>query len=318
MPRLRELSWKRIPSAQAGVAGSPDEDQSTIQETQILSPIKGSVARWGEGIRENARVEKGDLIAELENLDSELVDRLKIQSVESAEQVDAAERIIRSVENQRDALQTNVPAYESQISVFEQTAEQRLSSAVQAVAAAKLKVKAADAERDELAAAMELAEAELERAKTLFEKKSISELELQQAETKVKQAEAKLRKAETQIQEAENVLQTKWSEQTAVQADGKAKVHAASLELNKARAELAKLEGDLVRAELDYTNAQRAEHVAQRQLANQSKLKIVAPVAGIVTNLADDQAILKEGDTICVLVPLPRDGETLSETTTIP
>ena len=47
-----------------------------LQRRQLVqSPISGRVARWTDGIREGIRVEKGQMIVEIQDLDPDLLDR---------------------------------------------------------------------------------------------------------------------------------------------------------------------------------------------------------------------------------------------------
>ena len=56
------------------IAFAPGERQQTIEV-----PIKGRIVRWGENVFENAHFEKGELIAEIQDVDPNLMDRLQDQ-----------------------------------------------------------------------------------------------------------------------------------------------------------------------------------------------------------------------------------------------
>ena len=63
-----------------------------LQRRQVVqSPISGRVARWVDGIREGIRVERGQMIVEIRDLDPDLLSRLQ-------EQVAATQRELRSVD----------------------------------------------------------------------------------------------------------------------------------------------------------------------------------------------------------------------------
>ncbi|RPI77365.1 MAG: toxin secretion protein, partial [Planctomycetaceae bacterium] len=79
--------WQQSVSGKGKVvAYSPNEREQVIE-----SPIKGRLIRLGEGIIENARVSKGQLIAELQDLDPEYLKRLEAQALASQRALEAAE-----------------------------------------------------------------------------------------------------------------------------------------------------------------------------------------------------------------------------------
>ncbi len=59
MPRLYEFSWQRAEDGATKVEDSQHATTSKGPPTTIESPISGHIARWGDGIRENAFVKKG-------------------------------------------------------------------------------------------------------------------------------------------------------------------------------------------------------------------------------------------------------------------
>ena len=67
--------WQQTVTGNGNViAFSPGERQQTIEV-----PIKGRIVRWGKNVFENAHVKKGDLIAEIQDVDPQLMTRLEDQ-----------------------------------------------------------------------------------------------------------------------------------------------------------------------------------------------------------------------------------------------
>ena len=101
----------------------------------IQAPIEGRIVRWGEGIVENARVRKGQLIAEIRVHDEAYRDRLEAQMAQARLQVDAAESQIVVMQQTLEATRKQVAA--SQAQAYEQVYDNLTLSNDKRVASAK-------------------------------------------------------------------------------------------------------------------------------------------------------------------------------------
>src|SRR5690606_7976274 len=131
------------------IAYAPLERQQTIE-----TPIKGRVARLGDGIFENARVKKGQLIAEIADIDTEYLVRLEGQLTVSNLQVSAAEGLLEASRRNLDAAHTIVTSFESQVAAYRQVKQQVVAAAESEVLAARNKVEAENQQLAEHEAAL--------------------------------------------------------------------------------------------------------------------------------------------------------------------
>ena len=67
--------WQQTVAGKGSVIAFAQPDREQV----IQAPIKGRIVSWGEGIQENAHVRQGQLIAQIEDLDANYLDRLKDQ-----------------------------------------------------------------------------------------------------------------------------------------------------------------------------------------------------------------------------------------------
>jgi multidrug resistance efflux pump len=172
------------------IAYSPNEREQIME-----SPIKGRIVRLGDGIMENARVLKGQLIAEIQDLDPELLSRLQAQADASQRALEASRTQLEANKRNLEAAHTIVTAYEAQARAYELVLQQVVGAAQAYVEMSQQKIIAEERSYDEVRAGMIQAEQDLERQKTLFQEKLASQLKYQEAERKTQEARAKVQKA---------------------------------------------------------------------------------------------------------------------------
>ena len=282
------------------IAFSPNEREQVIE-----SPIKGRLIRLGDGIFENARVFKGQLIAEIQDLDPDLMMRLESQVTASRQARDSAK--IQAEANQRNlkAAHTIVKAYESQVEAYEKVLTQVVSAAESYVDMAEQKVISEEQTLAELTAGFQQADLDLKRQKQLFEERIASQLKYQEAERKAIEARAKVRKAEANIEGAKNELEAKQADRDAKEQKSKADIEYAQAALRKSRADVAKSESDIAKSQAEVSKADKELLEAESKLARQKNQQIDAPFDGFIVQIYPNQGsqILKEGDSICRIVP---------------
>lgn len=282
------------------IAYDPLERQQTIEAT-----IKGRIVRLGEGIFENAHVTKGQLIAEIADIDGEYLARLEGQLLASEQELKASQALLAASERNLLAAETVVTSFEAQVEAYKEVKVQILAAADSAIDAAQNKVEAEDQALLENKAAYDQIKADFDRQKTLWEENIVSTLKFQEAERKLKEAEAKVAKSEAYVRSAKNGLSEKRSERSAKEQKAQVDIDYAIAALRKATADVAKSESEVAKAQAGVNKAEKAVLEAQTKVARQKSQEIVAPFDGFLTKITPNQAsqILKVGDPICEIVP---------------
>lgn len=285
--RLRELSWRRAP---AGAVGGMSRDllgQVSESEIVIQSPVAGRIVRWGAGIAEQARVEMGDLIAEIAQIDQRPGAAAQ-NAVVTQDQIVAKEKELLVLEVKLTSLQSNLRDFEKNASRVAKAAKTTLDLA-------RVNVKAAEAELAEAKALLRQAAFDFDRQKKLYDKGVGSETEAVHANQSREQAEARVAKAEAALEAAKlNVIATQ-DEGEGNQEQASARLEDVKVQLARAKTEQVKVEKELAEAKMALASQGNAGAVAI-----QPTRRIFAPTAGTVAKLVSGGP-LKPGDVICVL-----------------
>ncbi|MEZ6144608.1 MAG: HlyD family efflux transporter periplasmic adaptor subunit [Planctomycetaceae bacterium] len=280
------------------------------QRPQVIeAPIKGRIARWGEGIVENASVTQGQVIAEIRDLDESYASRLDQHLNNSEQAVEASRQQLAANERALEAAQTIVESYQAQVRAYE-TVKQEISAAQDAyVEMAERKVLADQQQLQEYQAALPQLQAEFDRTKKLQEEGNLSLQKFQEIERKLTESQAKVRRAEAYVEAAQSELEGK-------QRDRTAKIEKAQVDIDYAEAALRKAEVDVSKAESSIAKAQQELNKASKdvldmevKVARQQSQVITAPFDGIIVQITPNMgtAILKEADPICTIVPQTTD-----------
>ncbi len=248
-----------------------------LREQIVQAPIKGRVARWADGIREGVRVEQGQMIVEIQDLDPNLLSRLQ-------EQVEATERELASLKHVSKA-------YKAQVKAFEIVKEQLVAAADEYIEMAQQKLKAEQQNLHAAEAALLQVEADYARQKQLEEEGFASTLKRQVAARKKQEAEAKVEQAKAYISSAQNAVKAKINERDAKEREAQAKIDSAIAQLRKAEGDVAKVEKALLALKV--------------KLTQQKSQTVTAPWDGFIFKLETFQqgAIVKQGDPLFTLVP---------------
>ncbi len=282
------------------IAFAPLERQQMIE-----APIKGRIVRWGEGIVENARVEKGQLILEIQDLDPSLVQRLDDQMTASQRQVEASRQQLAANQRNLVATLTIIESYEAQVTAYTEVKLQIIASAEAYVDNARQKVTAEEQHLIEQMAAFSQVEADYQRQKQLYEEQIASQLKFQEAERKYKEAEAKVAKTQAYVQAAKDELTAKERDRDAKAQRSQVDIDYATALLRKAKGDVAKSESEVAKAESDLTKSDKDLLDAQVKVARQQSQQVVAPCDGFIVQITPNQGSLmtKEGDMLCLIVP---------------
>lgn len=299
------LPWQQTVVGSGNVvAFAPLERQQTVQ-----APIKGRIVSWGENIRENVWVKKGEKILEIQDIDPQYLQRLQNQVDATSRQLEANREQLAALERQLAANQTIVETYEAQVTAFTSVRDEIVAAADEYIKMASQKVKAEEESLAASVAAEAQAKADFERQKTLFEEGLASELKMQLAERKDKEALAKVKQREAYVQAAKNELQAKRNERTAKEQEAQTKIDSAEAYLRKARSDIAKAESEIAKAQSEVTKTEKELLEMEVKLARQQSQTVVAPRDGYIMKLFANQGgeIVKQGDPLLLFVPETKD-----------
>lgn len=297
--------WQQSVTGAGNVlAFAPGERQQTIEV-----PVKGRLVKWGDNVFENAHVTKGELIAEIQDVDANLMGRLQDQLTATRSQVEASRVLLAASERNREAAEKIVTSQQSLLRTYESAKEQIVASADAAIASARNKVEAEKKQLEEFEAALTQIEADYKRQQQLFQEKIVAEVKFQLAERKYLEGLAKVAKAKAYVQSAQNDLTGKQRDRDAKEQKAEGDVNYAMSMLDKATGDVAKAESDVAKATAELNKAQKTLSEMDTKMARQQSQTITAPFEGFLTSISANQGgqILKEGDTLCVIVPDTKD-----------
>lgn len=286
------------------LAYSPDQRPQVIE-----APIKGRIVRWGDGVFENAEVTKGQVIAEIRDLDESYFARLEQQLLNSQQAVEAARQQLAANERALEAARTIVDSYQAQVRAYETVKGETTAAQDAYVSMASKKVSAEEQQLQEYQAAVPQLQAEYDRTKKLQREGNVSLQKLQEIERKLTEAQAKVRRAEAYVEAAKSELEGK-------QRDRTAKIEKAQVDIDYAEAALRKAKGDVSKAESDVAKAQQELNKAEKELldmqvkvSRQESQILKAPFDGYIVQINPNlgSAVLKEGEPVCTIVPKTTD-----------
>lgn len=293
-PRLRDFVWQRG-------AGQPAPAATARQQLRRLqaleSPIAGAI-RWSEGIVENSRVEKGQMIAEIAEVDPTMLQRLEAQLQMQETNLKAAESAIEATEARVAAATSRLDFSKSRLASLEENLSQTQVATEKLMEAHKQKVEAEKNKLDSVKVVMKQREAELARQQKLFESAVISELKVQQAQRALAEQQAQVDEAVSSVQSAEIQLAGGQSSALLRKQQAEADVADARAKTLDDAASLAEARSAVSAAKASFSKARKELEETQMKTARQRTMTILAPIDGMVTQLSGLQ-ILKAGDIVC-------------------
>ncbi|MEQ9071752.1 MAG: HlyD family efflux transporter periplasmic adaptor subunit [Gimesia chilikensis] len=297
--------WQQSVTGTGNVlAYSPDQRQQVIQAT-----IKGKLSRWGDEIYENAKVKKGQVIAEISDLDESYSARLEMQLLNSRQAVTAAEQHLEASQRALEAAKTIVHSYQDQVQAYETVKRETIAAQDSYIEVADKKVKAEQQKLLELEAAIPQLQAEYDRMKTLYGENNISLQKVQEVQRKLKEAQSKVKGAEFYYAAAKDELAGKQSERNAKVQKAQADIDKTKAMLKKANGDVSKAESDIAKSRQELNKAQKDVLDMQVKVSRQESQVIKAPFDGYIVQITPNlgTAILKQGDPICTIVPFTTD-----------
>ncbi|WP_197442224.1 HlyD family secretion protein [Thalassoglobus polymorphus] len=297
--------WQQSVTGTGSVlAFAPDQRQQVIE-----SPLKGRLVRWGNGIFENARVEKGQFIAEIQDLDAEYTNHLGQQLSNTQQTVFFSKQQLEANQRALEAAKMIVKSVEAQVSAYEKVKSETIAAQDAYVKMAKQKVEAEEQQLTEYRAAIPQLLAEYERLEQLYTEGNIALQKFQEVERKLNESKAKVSRAEAYVAAAKSELEGKTRERTAKIEKSQIEIDYAQATLRKALGDVSKAESDIAKASQDLNKASKEVVEMEVKVARQQSQHITAPFDGYVVKITPNQgtAILKEGDEICTIVPETSD-----------
>ncbi len=265
------LPWQQSVSGHGRViAYAPLERQQSVE-----APFDGRLMRWH--VQEGTHVESGDLLAEVVDLDPELLDRLQQERAVLSERIDTYRARLTTLQERAAAIDKSqrnaITASEARVRV----ASERRAGAAQAIAAGEAELVAS--------------RANTARHRSLVAQGLVSQREVEVAVAAEARAQANLDVARAQLSAAD-------AEVASAQASlDQARAHAQA-EVEAARAATQSAETDVQGAR---TSLLRIDSRLARQHNQQVRATRAGTVFRILANEGGEQ--VKAGDPIAVLVP---------------
>ena len=286
------------------IAYAPLERQQIIE-----SPIKGRIVRWGEGIVENARVTRGQLIAEIRDLDEGYALRLQQQLEHTEETVRTAREQIHAANDSFDASTRLVDVYAKQEQTYTQVKADVTAAQDAYVSAAVEKLESVSEQLSVEQAAVPQLQQEYARLSELQARGNISLQKVQEVEAKLQAAESYVRKAKADLASARMEVEGKRRDREAYIRKAQVDIDYAHGLYQKALSDAAKAEGEIAKAESELAKAEKELREMERKVAVQSNQLLMAPLDGYMVQITPNlgSSILKEGDPICTIVPETKD-----------
>lgn len=285
------------------LAFAPDQRQQVIE-----SPIKGRIVRWGEDIYENAKVTKGQLIAEIQDIDAGYADRLDQQLLNTQQTVIFTRQQLAAAERNLEVAETIVESNKAQVDAYLKVKDETIAAQDAYVLMATKKVDAEHQLLSEYEAAIPQLQAEYDRSKKLYEESNLALQKLQEVERKFSESRSKVQRAKAYVASAEAELEGKRRERSAKIQKAQIDIDYAEATLRKATGDVSKAVGDIAKASQGLNKASKEVVDMEVKVARQEQL-VTAPFDGYVVKISPNlgTAVLKEGDTICTIVPETSD-----------
>lgn len=248
-----------------------------VREQTVEVPVSGRIHKFADNISEGMHIKQGDFIAEIRDLDPQLLLRLEDQLAAK----------------QRELKQTNeiVTAYTGQVSAFQTARAEIVLAADEYVKMAEQKKTAEERNLDAARAALSQEKLNFERQAQLEKDGLTSTLVLQMQERKLKEAEAKVEQAKAYVAAADNEIEAKKRERSAKEREATTKIDSSNAALGKANADVAKLEKEVLELQV--------------KVAQQQNQVVTASIDGFVFRVHRFQGgqIVKQSEPLLTIVP---------------
>lgn len=279
---------------------------SPTQRMQIIeAPVKGRIVRWGDDIFENARVSKGQFIVEIEDLDSDLPERLQLQLQNAEQAVESARAQLSADQRALEEAKLIVKSYRNNVSANENIKVETILAQDAFVQMARRKVMAEQQQLEEYKAAVPQIQAEYDRAKILQAEGNFSLQKFQEVERKLFEAQAKVKRAQAYVESAESELEGKIRERSAKIEKAQVDIDKSQADVDKALVDVSKAESSINKTKQDLNKAEKEVLEQQTKVSRQGNQIVYAPMDGYLTQITPNigTSITKEGTPLATIVP---------------
>lgn len=264
--------WQQnVPGKGELIAYSPLERQQDIE-----TPIKGQIKKWY--VQEGSIVKKGDLIAEISDVDDEYLERLQQQRQNLLQQIQFNQgKILNYMERVND--------FESIVLSSRTAGESKIAAVDQQMSGVQQELLAANA-------AVITERKNLERETILQEKGLSSQRKLDLTELKYRDVLSKQGSIQAKLRELQQKKREAQADLEKTLADAEAKVNSSRADLQQTQKEMADTESKVLKLDTD--------------IARQRQQEIRAPREGRIFKLTtfSEAAYVKEGTKLATLVPV--------------
>ncbi|MFO0690851.1 MAG: HlyD family efflux transporter periplasmic adaptor subunit [Myxococcota bacterium] len=241
----------------------------------IAAPVSGRVLKsW---VQEGTRVQEGDPLLEIVDLDPEMLPRLGEQR--------------EALESQLAAAREKVQIYQSQVEALTRAQDLAVQAAQNLVEVAGAKVRSAQHGVEAAEAAVAQAKLNYERQKQLVDEGLAATMEFEVADRLYKQAKAELSQDRQALTGSLEEEKARRAELGRVQTEAQARIESARAEVQVAEAESAGKQQDLATLSV--------------RIAQQNAQRLTAPRSGTVYRLyaSPGAELVKAGDPLIALLP---------------
>ncbi|WP_367154874.1 HlyD family secretion protein [Methylomonas sp. HYX-M1] len=252
------------------VAYSPNERQQLIG-----APVDGRIAHWR--VREGTQVKKGEVIAELNDNDPLILQRIQAEYA--------------ALQAKQAATDARVETLRQQLRMAQQARPQALAAAEARIAMARERRKAAQQTVDAATAAHHTAALNLDRQQHLQNKGLASRRTLELAQLERAQRQADSERADAALRAASSEIKALEADLGKLDADTAASIQKTESDLNKAVEDQQYVRADVLKLET--------------RLARQQTQSITAPRDGTILRLLANPGaeMVKSGQPLAILVP---------------
>jgi len=263
--------WQQNVSALGKVtAYSPNE-----RAQRVDSPVNGVINKWH--VQEGTRVNQGDILLEINDIDPKFQDRLQSQR----------DNLIVKLESKREELK----AFELQQDNLISSRDARISAAQFKLDMANQKILAASEAMNAAQATLEAANFQAVRLQRLLQEGLVSKRDVEVAERDQIVANRSVNSAEAQLMSAKAEAKSASAEIQQIRADTQALIESNNAVINKTRGELADSEVSLTSAEIS--------------LSRQRMQRVTAPRSGTVYRLPvnTQSQVVSQGTPLLTILP---------------
>jgi len=265
------LPWQQNVTANGKVtAYSPLERMQTID-----APVSGIISKWH--VQEGSRVNEGDILVEISDIDPMFKDRLEVQRDNLRTKLVAKEDELKSYQVQQQNLISSRDAKISAAQFKLDVANQKILAATEAISSAK--------------ATVDTAEFQNSRLQRLFVDGLVSKRDVELAERDLIIAHRNLASTQAQQNSAKAEAQSAKAEIQQIRADAQASIDSNTATINKIKGELADSQNSLTNSEIS--------------LSRQNNQKVFAPRVGTIFRLPvnSQSQMIAQGQPLLVILP---------------